>query len=222
MFWTLREESFRCFEKVHGPRAYSYREWFYCKLAHLLTILVFKELEVVVYLPDGTQRWSKQTDWPKEGDIAGASGPQVQPDDVEPSFVPEDNDPRCWGEIVDTVCAASGDHWAVLEGILARRKRNRAPAKDVVPQPNSQRLPAARREWNANRERNRIIRNLLTRGADRPEICQELDRQTIPLLPILRKNHIRTWVDGWNDETFRQNIQQLFTKVGRAQDPVKS
>ena len=44
MFWTLRPESFECFQRVHGPRAISYRDWFYAKLSQFLDILTYEKL----------------------------------------------------------------------------------------------------------------------------------------------------------------------------------
>jgi hypothetical protein len=223
MYWTLREAAFTCFEKIHGPRPIHYHEWFYCKLQQLLEILVYEELSVDGYAADGSLR-HPQTDQPwKEGFIVlGTAGPPVQPDDLEAAFRPEDNsDAACWAQIVYEVCEAPGDRLTVLESGLAGRRQQRVLAGNAEAAGLPSNAPLRRREWNANRDRNRVIRNLQAQGKDGGEICQGLDERTIPSLPILQRHNIHRWVDGWNNLRFQRNIQQLFSKLRRPQKVVK-
>jgi hypothetical protein len=118
MYWTLREESFHCFQAVHGPRSISYRDWFLAKLCQFLEILVYETLSVDGIGPGGELR-SPGTDKPwQEGMLVlGPAGPPVQPPDVEETFAIADNTPKFWGEIVEEVCRASGSRLVALQGI---------------------------------------------------------------------------------------------------------
>ena len=91
MCCTLREETFECFQKAHGPRPIRYRDWYYSKLLQFLEILVYEQLSVDRLRPDGTA-YEPQTDrpWEEGVTILGSAGPAVQDDDVERAFEPGD------------------------------------------------------------------------------------------------------------------------------------
>jgi hypothetical protein len=44
--WTLREETFECFQRIHGPLPIRYEHWFYSKLQQLLGIFLYEQLLV--------------------------------------------------------------------------------------------------------------------------------------------------------------------------------
>ena len=213
MYWTLRPESFECFQRVHGPRAISYRDWFYAKLSQFLDILAYEKLALDGLGPDGQLRTPK-TDKPwEEGlTVLGPGGPGADPAYLERTFVPADNDSGFWGEIVEEVCRAPGDRLAVLEGIMGqlRRKRGRVVSGESATGLLAGARP--RREWGRTRERTKIIRQLLAEGEDGLEICAALDTRDMVVLPILQQHGVHTYVAGWNDHDLRRSIQQLFAK----------
>jgi len=61
MYWTLRLESFECFQRVHGPCSISYRDWFYAKLSQFLDLLVYEQLAVAG--PGGTTGLKAGAPW---------------------------------------------------------------------------------------------------------------------------------------------------------------
>ncbi len=91
---TLPEETFDCFQKVHGPRPIRYRDWYYQKLHQFLELLVYEKLS---YGAPG----EPQTDRPWEEGmiILGSAGPPVQDDDVERAFEPGHNDGSIWSQL---------------------------------------------------------------------------------------------------------------------------
>ena len=46
MAWTLRPETWECFQRTHGDRPISHRDWFYAKLVQFFDILLYDELTV--------------------------------------------------------------------------------------------------------------------------------------------------------------------------------
>jgi hypothetical protein len=213
MYYTLRAEAFECFQRMHGPRAIGHRDWFYSKLSQYLEILIYEKLSLFGVEPDGRIK-SPQTDKPwEEGlTVIGTAGPYVQPDDIEAAFAPRDNDPTFWGEIVDSVCAAPSGRLAVLEGVMGRLRREKESAGPRTPAGEVSSATRRTREWRRTRNRNRIIRNLLDQGKDGRETCTELDKLTIQTLPIMQEHGIVSWVEGWDNDRFQRNIQQLFSK----------
>lgn len=213
MYWTLRPESFECFQSVHGPRAISYRDWFYAKLSQFLEILVYDKLAVDGIGPDGKIRVPKTDEPWEEGFIVlGPGGPPVEPSDFERTFVPADNDPGFWGPIVDEVCRAADNRLAVLERIMGQLRRKRGL---VASGESATGLPAGvrpRREWGRTKKRNQIIRQLLSEGRDGLEICAALDARSVTALPIMQQRGVYTYVAGWDDKDLRRSIQQLFSK----------
>ena len=170
MYWTLREETFECFQEVHGPRPIRYRVWYYSKLRQFLEMLVYEQLSVDGLLSDGTA-YEPQTDRPwEEGlTILGSAGPAVQDDDVERAFEPGHNDVASWGQLVREFSATSQNRLAVLEGHLRRRSADRSSKKGpALPHTPSTSVPRTR-EWPQNEERNQIIRNLPGAGGNRSQ-----------------------------------------------------
>lgn len=209
MYMSLQEETFRCFERVHGARVIPYRDWFYCKLVQLLNILVYEQVLTDGLKPDGHPA-KPETDrpWEEGFTVLGTSGPSVPEEEVEATFAPGDNDPSFWGQIVDQVCAASGNRLAVLEEIMAARRHGRGTPK--------------RWEWRSTSQRNEIIRQLQAQGKDGLSICEELDRRRIAPLPILKENGIESWIAGWTHPTLHRAIEQLLSRLRSRSGPVKS
>ena len=89
MFRTLRPESFECFQRLHGPRAISYRDWFYAKLSQFLDILTYEKLALDGFGPDGKAR-TPETDKPwEEGlTVLGPGGPGTDSGDLEKNVRP--------------------------------------------------------------------------------------------------------------------------------------
>ena len=213
MYWTLREETFECFQRVHGPRPIRYREWYYPKLRQFLEMLVYEQLSVDGLLSDGTA-YEPQTDQPwEEGlTILGSAGPAVQDHDVERAFEPGDNDGGSWGQLVRKLSATSENRLTALEAYLRRRSVDRSSKQGpALPHTPSTSVPRTR-EWPQNEERNQIIRNLRARGETGRKICEALDKRTIEVLPSLQKRSVFRRVDGWDNPRLRRNIQQLFSK----------
>ena len=213
MYWTLRPEAFECFQRVHGPRAISYRDWFYAKLSQFFEILTYEKLELGGLGPDGRSPAPK-TDQPwEEGlTVLGPGGPGADPDDLETTFVPADNDSGLWREIVYEVSKAVGDRLAVLEGIMGRLRRKRGRVASVESPTRLAPAVGPRREWGRTKRRNQIIRQSLTEGRDGPELCATLDAQAAAVLPIMQRRGFHSYVTAWADKDLRRNIQQLLAK----------
>jgi hypothetical protein len=213
MFWTLRPESFECFQRLHGPRAISYRDWFYAKLSQFLEILTYEKLALDGFGPDGKPR-TPETDKPwEEGlTVLGPGGPGTDSDDLEKTFVLADNDPAFWGEVVDEVCRAAEVRLAVLGRIMSQLRRKRGIVASQEPTTGVPTGVRPRREWGRTRDRNQIIRQLLAEGKEGLEICATLDSRGVAVLPIMKRRSIHSWLKGWDDQNLRRNIQQLFSK----------
>jgi hypothetical protein len=127
MYWTLREATFECFQRIHGPRPIQYREWFYAKLTQLLDILVYEQLSVDgIVTPEG--KWAApQTDRPwKEGSyVLGSTGEGPEPEDLERAFGPEDVESFDWVGFVRELCEAGNQRGAVLADLLYSRAKVR-------------------------------------------------------------------------------------------------
>jgi hypothetical protein len=209
MYWTLRQESFECFQRARGPKTINYRDWFYAKLSQFLEILVWETLALDGLGPDGQPRVPK-TDrpWEESLNVLGPGGPGVDPPDLEKTFAPADNDPVFWAGIVQEICSAPGNRLTVLEGIMGRLRRQRGC---VTPEGSSARV-RPRREWGRTRERNRIIRQALAEGKSGLELCSALDAGDATILPIMRERDVSSFVTAWDDKELRRNIQQLIAK----------
>jgi hypothetical protein len=207
MYWTLREETFRCFERAHGARPIRYDDWFYCKLTQFLELLVYERLSLT-YGPPPECSCKPATDRPwEEGFLVLGPAEESIAGDVQAAFAPEDNDSKLWAEIVAEVSSALGDRVSVLEGILARRGRAKGTPKVW--------------EWKRKKRRNDLIRELLEQGKDTQTICEVLDQQHTEPLPAMRAAGIDSWVTGWTHARVNRNIQQLVAKQKGRKKPVK-
>ena len=213
LYRTLRPETFECFQRVHGPRAISYRDWFYAKLSQFFEIPTYEKLDLDGLGPDGQPR-TPQTDKPwEEGlTVLGPGGPGADPEDLEKTFVPADFEAEFLGAIVDEVCCAAGDQLARLEKIMGRLRRKRGCVASVESATGLGAGLPPKRDWGRTKERNRIIRELIADDKGGREICVALDEGEEDVLPIMQRRGITTWLAGWADEEVRRNIQQLFSK----------
>jgi len=212
MCWTLRPAAFESFQKLHGPRAIDYRDWFYSKLCQFLGILLYEQLRVF-----GLGAWGgpapPQTDepWNEGCGVLCGDGPLIERDELEEQLSPEDhqNEELNWAELVLLLAKAGEDRPATLWEWLRRLRKKRASTQ------------TSGRYWTKNRERDQVIRNCLMRKMERRAICEELDRRTIPILPSLQKAGFGRWVEAWDDPRSRGTLQQLFSKLAARQKPVK-
>jgi hypothetical protein len=207
MFWTLQEESFRCFERTHGARPIQYSDWFYCKLIQFLEFLGYEHLVLTWGPLDGPLKPTTDRPWEEGFYVIRAEGMDLQEEDVQAAFRPEDNDRALWGQIVAEVCSVSENRGAVLEGILARRRGGKGTRK--------------RWEWGRTQKRNECVRRLLEQGKDPVTICRELDQRRVEPLPAMRRAGVESWVAAWNDKYLRRSIQSLFSKLRSRSRPVK-
>ncbi len=207
MHCTLREETFRCFERTHGARPIRYEDWFYCKLVQFLELLVYEQLALTCGPPPECAM-TPMTDRPWEEGflVLGPAGVCIEAD-VPASFAPEDNEVTLWVEIVSEVSSAPGKRVAVLEEILVRRRRGKGTPK--------------RWEWDRTERRNELIRKLKDEGKDGVAICRELNRQSVEPLPAMQREHCICWEEAWEDKSLRRRIQGLFLKVCSRRNPVK-
>jgi hypothetical protein len=205
MYWTLREPTFRCFERVHGARAMEYREWFYAKLLQFFNILMHEKLDVAETATDVERHWEQGLT------VLGTLGPAVDEEAIQAAFSPEQNDPEVWSQIVASVCAVPSGRLDVLSQRMAEWSGQR-----------QRQSRTGGREWPRNRERNQIIRNLKARGATLEDICEELDRRTIPTLPAMQAAGVSHWVDAGKDPHFRKHVQPVIWKAVNGPKAVKS
>jgi hypothetical protein len=212
MYWTLRPAAYESFQKLHGPRAIDYRDWFFSKLCQFFGILLYEQLRVF-----GLGAWGgtapPQTDepWNEGCGVLCGDGPSIDRDELEELLSPEDNanEEINWGELVFLVAGASENRLVTLREWLQRIPKT--PASTQPPG----------RHWVKNAERDQIILNCLMRKMERQAICEELDRRTIPPLPSLQKTGFVTWVKAWDDPEGRETVQRLFSKLLARQKAVK-
>jgi len=205
---TLREGTFDCFQRVHGPRAIGYRDWFYLKLSHFLGMLLYVNVSL------GSVRPAETDDpWTDGIPVVGYGGPAPDLELLEAAFLPSELKSFEWSPLVNLVLEAGEHRWESLQTFLAGKARvQQARASTGAPKS---------RDWSRTRERNQIIRSCLERGYDAIRICEELDKRAIPTLPSLQKQDIHRWVDGWSNLDHRPKIQQVFSKH-RPRNPVNS
>lgn len=200
MFYTMRPEAFDAYQRFQGPLGISHREWYYAKLQQFFKILICGTVSItgiiddkfritVVDLPIGVgfayiNRW---------GDI-------IQPDEIQEALAPEDNDPRTWLDLAKTVSKVGTNRLQLAQDWLGGYRKRRTP------------VSSPRRAWAKNQERDNIIRNCLSQGMDRADICRELDKRTISTIPALEQRGIHRWVEGWADPQGRNSIQSLISK----------
>jgi hypothetical protein len=202
MYWTFREAAFDAFQRAHGARAITYREWFYHKLFQFFEVLLFTKVRVAgiseVRLVGADEVLEKGAI------VISGDGPLIQLDELQDSIGPEHNIRPCWFDLAQVVSESSDDRLALAQKWLRSQR---------VPERNS----AKPSVWTKNRERDQIIMNCLDRDMKPEIICQELDNRTSPTLPALQTKGIHRWVDGWADPKARNRIQQLLSKLPRRQ-----
>jgi len=206
VYWTLRPAAFDAFQREHGARAITYREWFYYKLFQFLGILLFTEILVVDDV--GFRSVEPDKAWEKGGSVIGGGGAVVQLDELQDALGPEDNNCGRWLSLARTVSESSDDRLAVVQEWL---KSQRAPQANSV----------KRSRWTKNEERDQIILNCLNRSMKPELICEELDKLTIATLPALGVRDMHRWADGWAEPEARKSIQQLISKLPKRAKLVK-
>jgi hypothetical protein len=209
MDWTLRPETWECFQRRHGFRPVSHREWFFAKLIQFFDVLVYDELTIT----DGngqTRKLQPNEFLQEEFTVVGGDGPLTQPEELEQALVAEEYARYPWYDLVRKVVESPTDRVAAAQAWL--REQRLAPAGDQAEQP--------RNGWGKNQERDQVILNCLGRGMAVEQVCAELDKRTTPTLPALQAKSIHRWTDGWADPKGRKAIQQLFSKVPKRRNLV--
>jgi len=220
MDWTLRAETFECFQKVHGPRPIRHAHWFFAKLEQLLSIFLYDELLVygmgangAAGRPRTNQPWKEGT-----GVLTGTPG-VIQGSKLEEAYCPEDSERGDWMLLLRRLLAIGEDRGAEFERILDEQIRERGRSGTGSGTPRSK---ATTKRRTRNAERNSIIINCLDRGDDREEICRVLDRKGIETTPQMRRCKVNRWSEAWEDPEFHNNVQQLITKAKTRHNRVKS
>jgi hypothetical protein len=210
MYCTLRPETWDCFQRVHGHRPISHREWFYAKLTQFVDMLVYDELTIAE--PNQYPRKLQPNELLDERfTVVGGAGPLIQRDELEQALVSERHGAYAWYGLVQKIIGNSADRAGAVRAWLTEQ----------VNAGRGDRTQQARGGWTKNQERDQIILNCLNRGMAPDAICDLLDKQTIPTLPALEDKGIRRWKEGWDRLETRKAVQQLFSKVPKRKKPVK-
>jgi len=152
--------------------------------------------------------------------------PLIQPSDLEQVFSPPDSEEYDWGALIDKLVGAGDDRLTVFERLV----EDRATDKRGLPSPTStsKSLPTERplqptdTRRPRTRERDMIIGHCLERGMIRSDVCRMLDQKGIPTTPKMAKHGLNRWTDAWEDDEFRNNVQQVLTKSWSRWESVKS
>lgn len=211
MHWTLKEASFESFQRAHGARPITYRDWFYGKLAQFMEILLHEYVEVCEADSDGRiRRLGKDEAWTERILMVSALGPSVH-NDVEVSFGLEDCQMYDWCHLVEELTAAGEERrFVVWKQLVDSRKAERVAGggKEV-------------RRRARHRERDEMIASCLARGMERRDVCSTLDQKGIATTAGMQKHQVHSWVIAWDDPELRNNVQQIFSKVIRKKNIVK-
>lgn len=208
MAWTLRPETWECFQRKHGHRPASHRDWFYAKLMQFFDILLYDELTVMEESGHSRKLEPEELLTPNLT-ITNTTGPYIQPDELEEALQAERHAEYHWYGLVQQILGNPADRMGSAQSWL---RDQMAPSHDS---------PTRRSGWAKNQERDQIILNCLNRGMQPLFICEELDRLTIPTLPFLQNKGVPRWKDGWENAQTRNAIQQLFAKVPTRRNVVK-
>jgi hypothetical protein len=209
MHWTLRPETWECFQRLHGPRPISHRDWFYAKVTQFCDVLTYDQLTILE--ADGQPRKLQPDELvTEEFTITGGAVPLTQPDDLEQALVAERYSGYPWDGLVQRVLDNPTNRAGALQAWLTEQRM-------VQPRDQAERH---RSGWDKNQERDRVIQNCLDRGMAPVSICDELDQRTISTLPSMKAKGVHRWRDGWDGVGTRNAIQQLFSKVRRRRKPV--
>jgi hypothetical protein len=211
MSWTLRPETWDCFQRIHGHRPIAHREWFYAKLAQYIEMLVYDDL-TIVEPSEYPRRLQPDELLDERFTVVGGVGSLIQTDELEQALVPDLYGEYSWFGLVQKVIGNPGDRAGTVRAWL--REQSITPEGKPSEQPRS--------GWRKNQERDQIILNCLDRGMASDLVSDELDKRTIPTLPALQTRGIHRWRDGWADPKARNAIQQLFSKLQNRKKPVKS
>ena len=105
--WTLREETFECFQRIHGPRPIRYEHWFYSKLQQLLGIFLFDEL-LVYGLEEYGAAGKPRTERPWDEGSHRLTGTQaeIQPYELAQAFSPQDWTEYDWMALLRSLLSA--------------------------------------------------------------------------------------------------------------------
>jgi hypothetical protein len=209
--WTLREESFECFQRIHGPRPIRFAHWFYAKLDQLLSILLHDEILVCGLGPQGSAgKATTDRPWEEGSGILTGEIPAIQPDELERAFSPEDSTRYEWFRLVNALLSAGDERLITFQKILEDKIEQRASSGE---DPAEESVRPIRRRQSPNEERDAIIASCLKRGEHRLDICRILDKKGITTTPQMRNHSLERWTDAWADPQFRNNVQQVFSKV---------
>ena len=227
MDWTLRKEAFECFQRVHGTRPIRYAHWFYAKLEQFLSILLYEELLVYGLRGDGSAG-KPQTDrpWEEGTGVLTAKPPLLQSYDLEQAFSPDDSTEYDWSALVKLVLEAGEKRFAVFQKfvqsrLVEQRRREDIDQEVMELEPAEESVRPKRFRRSRNMERDSIIASCLEREMDRFEICSVLDRKGIETTKQMREHDLDRWTDAWQDVEFRNNVQQVFSKVRSRSKRVK-
>lgn len=210
MYWTLRPETWDCFQRLHGHRPISHRDWFYAKLIQFFDILLYEQLKI---LDTDGQPLKLQSDKLLQEDftITGGDGPLTQPDELEQALAAEAYAQYPWYGLVQRVLENSANRGGAARAWLGEQRLARA----------GDQTEQSRSGWLKNQERDQIILNCLDRSLAPGLVCDELDKRTIRTLPGLQAKGIHRWKDGWDGLGTRNAIQQLFSKARKRRIAVK-
>jgi hypothetical protein len=207
MHWTLRPAAFNSFQASFGARPIEQRDWFYSKLHQFFCVLLHDSIQVQgrdgnLGRPKTNRPWA-------EGRML-VTGPQIDPDELEEAFSPDDHATCNWREFVDVAVAdaLNDDRLAKVRALI--RERARPQAKRIGQQIGPRKTV---REWSKNSKRNEIIRAGLKDGQSPREICRELAARRIATTLQMQANDIETWVAAWNDKEFRKDVQSIISRV---------
>ncbi len=133
MRWTLRQEAFECFQRLHGPRPIRFEHWFYAKLEQLVTILLYEEL-LVYGVGDSIGPEPPRTErlWEEGTGVLTGELPLIQQDDLEQAFSPRDSTEYDWAILVRAVLKAGEGRFAAFQRIIQERiaEREREASRD--------------------------------------------------------------------------------------------
>ena len=208
--WTLRPETWECFQREHGFRPVSHQDWFYAKLMQFFEVLLYDHLTVTD--SNRERRVLDPTDaLEDEFKLISGIGPTVEPEELERALLGTEHHGYNWGGLVQSVVENPSNRIGAARAWLEEQRQARE-RPDTEP----------RSGWRKNRERDLVILNCLNRGLAPESVCKELDDRTIPTPPGLHSKNIHRWADGWQDAKGRNAIQQLFAKVPTRKMRVKS
>jgi hypothetical protein len=218
---TIRPETFRAFQKIHGPRPITYSDWYCSKLQQFFGILLYQQLLVVGLGPRGAPG-PPQTGRPWEEGILYCEHALIQKDAIERAFSPAEVNRVDWLAATERLVAAGPRGREILETWLAqrgaRRKQEPSELRSKSPGRPMRKTQLAGKRREPRRERDGIIRMYLGMGLPPQEICQKLDRFSIAVTRAIQKRGLTSWSDGWEDPEVRRNIQTLFSKA-KAPEP---